>query len=197
MTTLEHTNEPSKDTSHQQQCMLYLLGELDAPQSAAFEQRLASSPELGEQLLRQADVIAGLSVIHNQPELMPTSSSTYSPWSIVASIVAIAACLVIVVLGVKSSSLDADALASRSQSTMPSGLSLETSEATEDLLIARAWADSQLNDVSEDFEFAELDMEDALPTAVESSDFDSTLSWMFIAVSANTDLSEEGAANDG
>jgi hypothetical protein len=40
-------------------------------------------------------------------------------------------------------------------------------------------------------------MEDALPTAVESSDFDSTLSWMFIAVSANTDLSEEGAANDG
>ena len=42
--------------------MLYLLGELETDQAAAFEQQLESSPELGEELLRQADLIADLSL---------------------------------------------------------------------------------------------------------------------------------------
>lgn len=186
-----------KEQCCEEQCWMYLLGELDPLQSAEFEQRLAASPELADQLLRQAELIDSLATIGHQPVVAAAASSRTSAWSIAVSLFAIAACLAIVVLGVRSA--DDDSLAHRTRQLSPRGVAPRDSKASEDLLIARAWADSRRDQVSDDFAFAELDPEEALPAA-EPTDVDSILSWMFIAVADNPDLddlSEEGAANDG
>ncbi len=62
MTTPKPTHhEPNVEEAWRQQCMLYLLGELNDVEATAFEQQLHSSPQLGEALLGQANVIASLS----------------------------------------------------------------------------------------------------------------------------------------
>lgn len=176
-------------------CFRYLLGELTADKAAQFEQRLATSPELGETLLGQADLINGLSAVqHHRPAVAATVSQV-SRWSIAVSIVAIAACLLVVVLGVRARSADQDALASQQLTTR----GVPSVDVTEDLLIARAWADSRPLQNSDEYDFADLDGDDSILDS-EPSDVDSTLSWMFIAVSTNPELSdigEQGAANDG
>jgi hypothetical protein len=199
MTENQPDDLPEPNGSSEEQCWLYLLGELDASKSAEFEQRLATSPELSDQLLRQAELISGLSTIESQLQVAPATPSRVSSWSIAVSIMTVAACLAIVVLGVRSRSVEKDSLASRTPSLSPRGTAAKDPNVSEDLLIARAWADSRRSEVSEDFALADLDSDEALPED-EPSDLDSTLSWMFIAVAANPELDDagdEGAANDG
>jgi hypothetical protein len=199
MTENQPDDLPEPNGSSEEQCWLYLLGELDASKSAEFEQRLATSPELSDQLLRQAELISGLSTIKHQLQVAPATPSRVSSWSIAVSIMTVAACLAIVVLGVRSRSVEKDSLASRTPSLSPRGIAAKDPNVSEDLLIARAWADSRRSEVSEDFALADLDSDEALPED-EPSDLDSTLSWMFIAVAANPELDDagdEGAANDG
>lgn len=169
--------------------MLYLLGELDAEQAQGFEKQLQSSPQLADELLRQAEVIAGLSQL---PATSTHVLTTRSPLRLVASVLAIAACIALIALGVRTSSPDSGHIASLSTS------SSQPSIPSEELLIARAWADSRLDQITTDDVLADLGSDDVLAfTADDAIDMDATLSWMFIGVSASLDVHPAGATNDG
>ena len=181
------------------ECLRYLFGECDAIESDAFEQKLASSSSLGDELLRQADTITLLSLRN------PTGSDKVTPsrpsqlqasWYREAVIVATCVCLswFIFVLQTKSTK---DRASSYSKANAVSAQTTEAKNSSEALLIAKAWAndrsqsydDSAFDDgilVSDDFDLALPS-----PEAMEE-EIDATLSWMFIAVSA--DLED---ANDG
>jgi hypothetical protein len=182
--------------SWRQQSMLYLLGELDAEQTRFVEQQLEAFPELGEDLLRQADLIAGLSQAALVPTL-PRAAETHpsvTRWPLVASMVAVAACLAILVFGVKPSASDRDTVAAQSGSSAK----MSKTSHREDLLIARAWASHQRS-VADDLGFVEPDVDEALAITAEDDSLvnESTLSWMFMAVSANSELLASGVRNDG
>lgn len=176
--------------------MLYLLGELDAEQSRHVEAQLEAFPELGEDLLRQADVIAGLSQPACRPTLPRVAESNHqlTRWPLVASMVALAACLAIAIIGFKPGASDQDTVIS------PFGSSARLSESgnAEELLIARAWANHHRTLVDE-VSFVESDIDEAPAIAAEDDSLanDSTLSWMFIAVSAGSDSHAAGVTNDG
>ena len=185
------TPNPSSPISEKQrqQCMLYLLGELDTEPSATFQQELESSPELGDELLRQADLITALSQT-SQRTVAPAVSTTMR-WQIAASIFAvIAASFAFIVLGPQPNSPQRDGITS---------VAVANASVSEDLLIARAWADSHpIIDASEDLGFGDSLGDDSIAMAADdATDIDSTLSWMFIAVSANTDSQSSESANDG
>ena len=186
------TPDPSPQTpSHGQseQCMLYLFGELDADQAAAFEQQLRSSPQLADELMRQSEVIAGLS---QSVSTTPVVASAPSPVPVLASVLAIATCIVLIVLGVRPSLQERDGMASLPNSAQ------QPSVPSEDLLIARAWAASHFDLFAEDAGTIDLEFDDPLALASEdTADVDTTLSWMFIGISANIDEHSAGATNDG
>ena len=176
--------------------MLYLLGELEAEQTATFEKRLESSPQLGAELLRQADVISTLSMTAPKPLPAPVSIRRAVRWPVVASIVAIAACIAIMMLGARPSTTVPPSIARLSESSR-SESSRDTASVSEDLMIARAWATSQFNEVADDFGLVYPEFDDSIAVADDSSDIDSTLSWMFVAVSANVDETASLGATDG
>ncbi len=173
--------------------MLYLLGEYDADQAADFERQLQSSHELADELLRQAELIAGLSqspVISQSPMIPPSVEVVDSRLPLLASVLAIAACIALFVLAVQPGSPDSDRVASLSNSAQ--------SIPSEEILIARAWADSRFDEMLDDGGLADLYVDDALALATDDAeDVDATLSWMFIGVSANIDAHSEDATNDG
>ena len=182
--------------------MLYVLGELATDRAAALEQQLESSPELGEELLRQADLIANLSLtLCDAAEATALPSTSRSPLvgPAMASLVALAACIALLVINIQPTSVSQDSVAVLSE-TSPI-----VASSSEDLLIARAWVDNQFDSVATDIGLVDVDAEvDDLVDAMaeEPSDIDATLSWMFIAVSASTNASqanslETGASNDG
>lgn len=170
--------------------MLYLLGELPGDQAAQWERRLQASPELGEELLRQADLIAALSLVRSEPALPRVTRGSMLRWPIVASIVAVAACIVMIVL--------IEPLGTREREGFAGLGAFPTNDSgtSEDLLIARAWADSQLHVATDDY--LEFEVDDAVAiSADDPSDVDTTLSWMFTAVSASIDAHSSEATNDG
>ncbi len=179
--------------------MLYLLGELPADQTAALEQRLAASPELGEELLQQADLIANLSnascgALTVTPLLSPSRSQLAGP--VMVSLAALAACIALIVLNIQPNAVSENSFAVRAE-TSPI-----IAGASEDLLIAQAWVDHQFDSVTADL-WVDPEVDDLVAAAVdEPSDIDDTLSWMFIAVSGSTtalesNADETGATNDG
>lgn len=183
------------------QSMLYLLGELDAEQTRHVEEQLEAFPRLGEDLLRQADVIAALTAPANQVALSGSGEHHRGAhhrgtrrWPLVASLVAMAACLAMVVLGVKPRAVDQDATADRAGS--PANIS-ESGNA-EELLIARAWASHQ-HELADDIGLVEAEIDDAavITAADDSHANESTLAWMFIAVSAGSEALAPGVTNDG
>ena len=115
------------------------------------------------------------------------------------SLLAIAACITLLVINIQSNSVSENSVAVLSE-TSPIVASV-----SEDLLIAQAWVDNQFDSVTTDVGLVDVDagVDDLLDASVEeSSDIDATLSWMFIAVSASANASEAnsletGATNDG
>jgi len=179
--------------------MLYLLGELATHQATAFELRLASSPELGRELLRQADLIANLSATTCDTLTvtpLPFASRSRFAGPFVASLLAIAACIALFVINIQPHAVSENSVAVLAE-TSPI-----VATASEDLLIAQAWVDNQFDSVTTEFGWVDPEVDDLVAAAEEPSDIDATLSWMFIAVSAGTTAlesnpDETGATNDG
>ncbi|MCG8653923.1 MAG: hypothetical protein MI861_29055 [Pirellulales bacterium] len=67
----------------QQQCMLYLLGEMSAADSLAFEQRLSESPRLNRELLIQAELLTALSSCQEKAAPVLTAPVLTAPISAV------------------------------------------------------------------------------------------------------------------
>ncbi len=170
--------------------MLYLLDELDPDRRAAFEEQLQRSPQLSEELLRQANLITLLSASPT-PELAPASIERHSRWPLIASLIGLAACIALVVFSVRPNGPNHDhtALAKASSTT---------AVVSEDLLIARAWADGHIlvQEIVGDAGLADLD-EDEVLAFEEPADIDVTLSWMFIGVSADVGPNGPEATNEG
>ena len=176
--------------------MLYLLGELDAEQNRRVQQQLEAFPQLGEELLRQADVIAALAGAACKPTRPRDAQSNprVKRWPLVAATVAVAASLAIAVFGVKPGASDRDEVAGQAGSSA----NVSEFDSSEDLLIARAWASHQ-HSVTDDLGLVEADSDEAITIAPEEDSLaeESTLSWMFIAVSAGSESLASGATNDG
>ena len=161
--------DPS-DLSSQERCLLYLSDELSASEKIKFENELAGSNELADELVRQSELLVQLSVadpiapFNTKSFDLTKSGSGRSRW--IEVVVAIAACLLLGFFGYRLSS---DPVRSLQE---------------EDSLIARAWVDSGPTIGASDFE---LDFEtEALP-----EDFDgASLSWVAGAV-------ESGGSIDG
>lgn len=175
--------------SSSQRCLLYLLGELDREDAVAFENQLEFSSELGDELLRNADLIATLSSIEYSTNIIYPTTDTppslpvaveRSSWWLAASILAVAASLAILLSAVAFY---------RSEKAADS----------EDMLIARAWADSRNDDSFIDLEVSESENDEALTTLFfdDASDVDSALSWMVFAVSTDLSSDQPETTNDG
>ena len=196
---IPETFDPTLDDAWRDQCLLYLFGELDADQSDEFVRQLESSPELGCELARQAELIEGLAAPPVlQSNLDPTKISVESPvrWLSFA-VLAMAASIIFAMFMM---------LPNQSNHVASQVVPVEPSE---ELLIARVWVSNQHEGVlkSEFADMVDTDLgSESLPDV--DSDLDSTLAWMVIAVSTspdsqNADLDFDagqtrmGATNDG
>lgn len=197
------TNESARSEASRDQCVLYLLGELTADETEMFEQRLALSPSLCDELLQQADLIANLSACSSRSSRGVTlvSPPRHAPLSrpVLVSLLASAACVVFLLMNVitQRTAVSEGSVAALGET------SADVANESEDLLIARAWIDNQLGSIATDFAWAEAEVDDPVVNSIdEPTDPDATLSWMFIAVSASTtdldsDALEAEATNDG
>jgi hypothetical protein len=168
---------------HQEKCMRYLLGELDAAESASFETELQSSPELGDELLRQADVIAGLGCEVSQfgtpaEFSVPVEMASASYTKLLAPLIAIAASVLLIVVFSK-----------------PNNTPSPSKTVSEDLLIAKAWVAQRYEDTTDELS-VDLD-ELSFAESTSASDNEDTLSWMFAAVASSPEDSDWGNSNDG
>lgn len=187
----------SKSTLSERQqelCLLYLFGDLDAQQTLEFEQQLASSSALNDELLRQAEVIAELGTLDPKSDfLQPVAESSPLRWPMIA--LATAASLLFAIVALRPNSQLANAPAELA----PNDVSLASSE---DLRIARAWVNHQHEDVANEIkslEISDAEWSNELTVndfATAEDDSDSTLAWMFIAVSENPEA-ESRTSNDG
>lgn len=187
MTTYRPKPTPSDDVADgADQCLLYLLGELDPQQTELFELRLESSPALCDELLSQASVISAWSAANGRNTRTAVVQSRLGHplrWSIVATLVAVAACIALLLNGIRD--VDSPTLTSTS----------------EELLIAKAWVDNQhsgLTLLDGDLDLSldrELDESDTV--ADEVSDVDATLAWLVPAVSAALNPDSSEGTHDG
>ena len=168
--------------------MLYLLGELGPAESTELEKDLETSSQLRDELLWQADVIAGLAgepgtpvevdLVNRTPVV---SSLTIASWMAVA-----AAVLLVAVFSWTNESPNS--------ATSPS----------EELLIAQAWVLQHHEHFSEEptinSAFAAGFAESlSLSESGEGPELDSedTLAWMFVAITASPDGTTSETSNDG
>lgn len=159
----------SIDEAERQQCLQYLLGELSDQQTLAFEQRLAESTPLCDELQQQSEMLLLISET-STPQLQ--TASTYDAenksgvrW--IEAIVALAACLLIAFVAWN---------AVKETETVAS---LE-----EDALIAEAWADTDVPN------FAPLEIEAERDLDLDPQSYDESLSWVVTAI-------ESGVSVDG
>lgn len=168
---MNHQSQNAKpDEATSERCMRYLLGELSADEAATFEQSLGSSPELGDELQRQSELLCMVSqATFDPPQLTSQATSdSFAKW--IEAAVALAACFLVAFIGWN--------LVSKSNA----------SAIQEDVLIAQAWADTdtialELSSVDE----IELEMDSDFEI---ESDVDDSLSWVVTAV-------ESGVSIDG
>ena len=166
------------DEYWREQCMLYLLDELDEQGTSEFVQQLEDSAELNQYLSEQADVIAQLSINPSATKRLVPRSTAQPRWNgMVVALVAIAAAA-LAIFSVQRHGND------------------NPKQAT----IALAWADSQSlaavvspqNSADELLDEIELNF----VTSQTDSQIDETLDWMYTALSieVGTDLEK---SNDG
>lgn len=177
------SKEVPASPSSSQRCLLYLFGELDRADTAAFEKQLESSPELGDELIYNANLITTLSKLDFPAAAVsssyPQAMGTYS-WRWVASILAIAASLAIFFL-------------------VAAFYGAKDLTDSEDLLIARAWASSRVDESFVDWEDPQSDNDEAVMDSLvdESPDVDSVLSWMVFAVSTDLNPVQTESKHEG
>lgn len=165
------------DAETTERCLLYLLGEMNAEQSASFEAQLAASGELRTELIAQSETLVGLSTIES-PVTVACDSPANS-WRLLMTIASIAACLMVAFLSWPKKQ---DRSFVSPADTSP-----------ESLLIAKAWAEGSLasTPISEVAMSSSGDVvlstPDGLPTVVDE---DTELSWLVSAM-------EAGAISDG
>ncbi|MEE2937538.1 MAG: hypothetical protein VYA84_16230 [Planctomycetota bacterium] len=185
----------SPDGSHQ--CTLYLLGELAGQSVTSFEQQVASSPELGEMLIVQAALIEEVSKIKIEPSITRATRSAYR-WKSIATLASLAACVTAALLSVQF--LDQTAKPQNQLKQIPSQMQsgprdvVDTSE-SESLLIAKAWV-SDFGVAASETEIFPTVIEEALFEIEDESENESAISWMTIAVAAESALLD-GESNDG
>ena len=184
-------------------CLQYLLGELDSEQVDLFEEELAESKRLGDELHRQAEAVSMLSDLRTGEEI-PAPVQTASTLQAVTlwriACIAIAVCFAGMVVRTWWQTPDSLSPLEVAQSnTLPRVVADNRTDeqpgsVPEFTLIARAWADSQLPDESGsrhsntmpnttgdddtigDY-FEETDVE------VDDANSEQGFSWMFTAVS--------------
>jgi hypothetical protein len=176
-------------------CLLYLLDELDVEGRRRFETRLANEPKLGDQLLRQADLISALSRTPSRSEAPIAIPATQArPWRWIAAAAAIAACIALA-FQIAQMFSSSPSLASRESLSDANRSPQPMDEAT---LIAQAWASSQNIGQTLQEPLADLAADDPYDAMLEdpTSDIDSKVSWMFIAITSSDEMQTEGG-NDG
>ncbi|NNE00666.1 MAG: hypothetical protein HKN47_25400 [Pirellulaceae bacterium] len=161
----------------------YLLGELSPGESATFEKQLAQSSALSDVFVQQSEIVCQLSAIDladSYPAIQSAHNSSLpgsatARWSRV--LVALAACLLLAYIGFALLPSEP----SQTTAVLPP-VSIE-----EDLLIARAWADTNAY-----VEPSALDLEVESELNVLSDDEleGSSLSWVISAI-------ETGGSIDG
>ncbi|WP_145168156.1 hypothetical protein [Rubripirellula lacrimiformis] len=174
-------------------CCQYLLGELSGDDLVAFEDQLATSPTVQDELLRQSDLL--LMIAPQDPTTTITSPPTTQQRTVpglrplAATALALAASLAIVV----------------------SGWLFQTNDSSEELQIAQAWASSlssttattepafdddllsiETTEIPEDFASIEIDESSAL---IDDGDpDDQSFGWMYVAVAAADEQPDSSAA---
>ncbi|TWU59334.1 hypothetical protein Poly51_21220 [Rubripirellula tenax] len=159
--------------SDDDQCSLYLLGELSASDRSTFEERLATSSELSDRLMRHADLILAVadSSMASAPAAVVTPTRETSHRSLVATILAIAVCLAAIVTGIK----------------------MRNSGANEELQIAQAWVDNLTFVNVAGSDLSESDVERAVEDSGTEDSMDAALSWMVAAVAAEVRIPADKA----
>jgi len=217
-----HSNHSKQDQSNfdlsddaKDQCLLYLLNELQPDQIATFEKKLSGSQQLADELERQAEIVVMLSQTPEGSSLTCTpqhsgdiNTSTANPKQpIKLASLALAVCIALLIFGSfwspkesnppKNASIDQTA-----GSTSEKYSALST--ATESRLIARAWAAGQLENETSIFgEVSEMDSdtyfgnslndEFELQEAEITNTSTDSFSWMFTATSETQKME----TNDG
>lgn len=216
MTTAEpNRNELEASDAQCAESLLYLLGELDTEACKRFEEKLASNADLSDALLQQASLITAVAgcravdcpspqraaSVHAASENAHVDASRRWRW--IAAVASVAACIALMFQLLRFSSQPGRVASTQFGSKLETAAELE-----ESVLIAKAWAsshhalkseavalyagDSDVDELADPHtdETFDLGLDD------QSSDIDSTISWMFIAISSSSDTpSEEG--NDG
>lgn len=194
----QNDRKPTDDEAvleQDEQCLLYLLDELTPASRRRFEARLATDRKLGDELIRQADLIATLS------QTSPLGDAAIEPprrdtrrWRWVAALVSLAASIA---LGFQIARIapPTHSLASRDNLSDADRRLQPTNESA---LFAEAWASSQTIGKSSQDSLAEAAIEDPFDPVPEepSSDMDSQVSWMFVAIASSDEMQTEGG-NDG
>ena len=91
MTSETDRHDQPTDNSTSEQCMLYLLGELNDEQANGFENQLANSSQLRDELLSQSSILCALS----ENESVAPTTLDRSLLRIASVLAALAACLMI------------------------------------------------------------------------------------------------------
>lgn len=173
------------DDPIQQDCLLYLLGELPTDRQADFEARLCD-PTVADELSRQSELLIDLS--HCDFET-PADSETslkrkpHSPalprWRVAVSLLAIAATVLIFV----------------TRNRLPGNNSsvIRTSQAEQpsvDLMIAKAWVEQPSSAATDDVPNLSSDWlaPEEFETEPTEESLDESFSWMVIAVEAGDDI---------
>lgn len=134
------------------QCLQYLLNELQPDQVAAFEKQLANSEQLAEELQRQSEMIAMLSDASagspTVPDLKrPLEDRPAQKNLVKLACIALAVCITGLAFRTWWSSTEPQALRETSSETLVEAKShhhLSNTTVSESILIARAWAAGQM-----------------------------------------------------
>ena len=169
------THSQSITDADRDQCLRYLLGELNSSQTAAFESRLAESPELTTALIEHSEAICQVAQA-DIPQTTSNADSRSQPW--IEALVAIAACLAVGFFAWNSNSV-------QSTIVQPIGTIAAVDQApSEQSLIAQAWASTS----QQAADSVTLDIENEWESIEEVDG--SSLSWVMAAV-------ESGVSIDG